>query len=140
MNKIENGVVEIYSTKEEVVISFYDWDSSCSVPFAKAIISPEEFSRALGRSTGKCIIELGRLSIVGKRMQHKTFEFKFQTENNNFLNFKTKKALAIKQVCDKCPKGWEPDCYFNSSDSFFYKENEEGKQELWAKTIIRRWV
>jgi len=74
--------------------------------------------------------EVNGLDRVGKKMEHKTFEFSLGKTGV----FRDKEA-AQKIVQKKCPKGWTPDDSFNSQNSFFDKDGER-----WARCIIRRWV
>jgi hypothetical protein len=45
------------------------------------------------------------------------------------------KEQAMELAKEHCPYGWTPDLYFNSQDSFFYKDKKR-----FARTTIRRWV
>jgi hypothetical protein len=74
-----------------------------------------------------CQFSVIGLEKIGKRHQHKTFEFPIPVGRN--------KIKAREIVSSICPEGWVPDKEFNSQDSFFIKDGE-----YWARTIIRRWV
>ena len=130
--------ISIYPTKENVVIEIFDWNSNTGAPFVKAVLTPGEFTQAIGRCMSKCTIVVGDLSIVGKKMIYKTFEFKLPDEAIKLLS-NEKEKIAKETIRVKCPKGWTPDMYFKSQDSFFIKRENDVKEQ-WAKTIIRKWV
>ena len=75
--------------------------------------------------------EVFNLECVGKKLEHKPFEFRMPDN----ISYKDRKEIAIAEAQKQCPEGWVPDTYFGSKDSFVIRNKEQ-----WAKTTIRRWV
>lgn len=93
-------------------------------------LSLENFAKCImGLAQVDCKINKTNLENFGKKMEHKTLEFKIPCSGSK------QKENAIKKVSEICPDGWEPDNYFNSQDSFFTKDGE-----CFARCTIRRWV
>lgn len=108
-------------------------DKNAITTFAEIVLNKEETCSALARhGYTPCEIEVRNLERIGRKHEHKTFEFEIPTLKIPYnLRENTIIALAKKH----CPNGWIPDLYFSSQDSFF---NKDGKS--WARTTIRRWI
>lgn len=101
--------------------------------FLELRISHADMMKAIQRSGDqKCKIKCRGLHQVGKKMEHKQFEFPFDRRK---IPFKELDEMASREAIRVCPEGWYPDLYFGSKNSFFTKDGTE-----WARTIIRRWV
>lgn len=129
--KIKDGRITILINEEKTRIEIRDHDAS--ITFVRIELNPMQLSQALSRlSFIKCDMEVVGIDRIGKKMEHKNFEFKLRDsdcfESNN-------KEVAAKKVFLACPEGWIPDAYFNSQNSIFWKD-----KETWARTTIRRWV
>ena len=117
-------------------------DELSHTQFVEARMSLTEFAEVItGFAHRPCVGEVRGLDRVGKRHEHKSFEFKVCEGDEIFKS--NLKELAVKEVEKVCPEGWVPDTSFSSQGSFFHKDfNRKGKgvREQWARTTIRRWV
>jgi len=113
--------------EEYIKISIRD-ENAC-VGFVEVNMGLANFAKAVTSLQVPCEIEVRGLEKVGKKHEHKTFEFKIADTIHD------RNENAIKEIKKICPKGWEPDLYFSSQNSFFYKDGE-----YFARTTIRRWV
>ena len=106
-------------------------DSLSSLEFVTVKMSCEDFAKAL-TGMGSCpgIGVVSGLDRVGKVHENDTITF-ILPQNTDFKN---KKEIASQMALEACPKGWEPDLYFASQNSFFMKDGRE-----WARCTIRRW-
>ena len=123
------GKMTLLCSKDGVELEIED-DLSHAV-ILRATISTEQFCAMLGRLA--CVdidIQIGELHKVGKKMEMDKLDFEMPKE----YPYHNKDA-AIKLAKKLCPKGWEPDLYFNSQSSFTSKDNK-----VIAHTTIRRWV
>lgn len=62
-------------------------------------------------------------------------KFKVWASTKYVGSWKTRKKAAADIADRVCPDGWIADHYFNSQNSFYYKDGQ-----TWARTTIRRWV
>lgn len=126
------GQLTILCDKNGVKIEMRDDDAR--VMFAEVLVTPENFTAALGRlAEVDCEIEVRGLDKVGKVHECERLEFEIPKELSGAtrgLGFNALKNRAYKA----CPDGWTPDIYFGSKGSFFEKD---GKQ--FARCTIRRW-
>ncbi len=125
-----NASITILGDKDKVIIEVQD--ENASTKFLEIRMSPESFVNAtMGRlALTRCTAEVSSLEKIGKKMEHKPFEFRMPI----FIG--ANRGLTTRaQVKLVSPIGWEPDLYFSNRDSFFTKDGEE-----WARTTIRRWV
>ncbi|MBW2632454.1 MAG: hypothetical protein JRC90_12005, partial [Deltaproteobacteria bacterium] len=81
-------------------------------------------------SSVECDIELYSTENAGKVLIIDKMEFKVDDEKYN-----TRADEAFKEAVKICPKGWKPDNYFNSQNSFFTKGDE-----TYARCTIRKYV
>jgi len=128
--KIKDARISISINKKRITIKLDDHNASTR--FAEIEMTPEQFAQALsGLYYTKCNIEIHHLNRIGKTMLHKEFKFKLPKG----LNYFDQDIQAEKIVKKICPKGWKPDLYFRSQNSFFEKNNK-----TWARTTIRKWI
>lgn len=96
-------------------------------------LTPEQLSMALSRScrtpVQSCLVDTS--GDIGKTHEYKTFQFELPKDTA----CSSRKECAIEEVKKQCPKGWVPDLFFSSQDSFLIIEDR-----LYARTTIRRWV
>jgi len=89
--------------------------------------SKETFTDVLGGLHGpEFEVEIRGMENWGKKLEVDTLIFEVSSRDKEEAN-----TIALQ----KCPKGWKPDNYYGSQNSFFYNEDK-----LFAKTTIRRWV
>ena len=108
-------------------------DVASSIRFADIHLNPKQTCQALSRlgETPCEKMEVYGLDVIGKKQEHKSFEFEVPYEYTTYS-----KREEVKRIAKlKCPKGWIPDMYFNSQNSFFKKNNK-----YYARTVMRRWV
>jgi len=132
--KLKSATITILFNRGGLEIQLEDRDASKR--FAVIKLTPEQVCTSFSQLVyTPCEIELHDLDKVGKKMEHKVFEFPMP---ENALTSYDKKT-AIKEVKRICPKGWTPDLHFSSRNSFFYKD-ERNLRKPYARTRIRRWV
>lgn len=127
------GKISIFIGKEQTTIEIYDDNASCMI--LEATLTPDQLSGALSRiSHTDCelVVLEGAFNKIGKTHENKTHEFKLP---KYLRSYKRDKDQLIAEVKRTCPKGWTPDNYFGSQDSFFKKDGED-----WARCTIRRWI
>jgi hypothetical protein len=125
--KIKDGRITILVSEEKTRIEIRDNDAS--VTFVRIELTPVQLSQALSRlAMTECDIDVHNLNAVGKKLEHKPFEFKVGKHRYN-------KLIVHGIAMEECPAGWEPDSGYSSKGSFFEKDGEQ-----WARTTIRRWV
>jgi hypothetical protein len=106
-------------------------DNTSSTTFAVATLSQEQTCQVLSRLCNTpCEIKVYNLDRVGKKMEHKYLEFPMPKHD-----YSNRHSKAIEGAKKYCPKDWEPDFYFGSQNSFYFKDGKE-----YARTTIRRWV
>lgn len=128
--KINNPSISILGNGDEIRISITDNDAS--ITFLEISITPKSFIRAIMErlSNSPCKATVYNLDKIGKKMEYKSLEFPMPIHG-----YYDREIVAEKEARRLCPEGWEPDIYFGSQNSFFYRE-----QRLWAQITIRRWV
>jgi hypothetical protein len=110
-------------------------DRAASIRFLDITIGHTGFVRALGSlAYVPCEGELRDLDRVGKRMEHKMFEFQMPDDwrrwNKDLARSEVGPALIAAGMED-----WTPDARFSSQNSFFDRDDKP-----MARTRIRRWV
>ncbi len=107
-------------------------DETSSLTFIRIKLNAEQTCQVMSRlaNTPCEKVEVYGLDKINKKMEHKQFEF----EIPNDLNYKNRKERCCEIVKGICPKGWEPDYYFESQTSFFSKNDKD-----YARCIIRKW-
>jgi len=109
-------------------------DRKSRTAFIRLKLNRKQTCQALSRLCTTCEMDIRGLDRVGKRHEHKVFEFKMPPSE-----YKTRKKIAVEEVKRVCPTGWIPDIGFSSQNSFFNKGKYEERDE-WARTTIRRYV
>lgn len=126
--RLEKGRITILFERQGMRIELIDNQSS--IMFAEIYLTSEEVTTAFSRiAYTPCLIKLYGLEKIGKKMEHKSFEFEIP---DVFMKLKENALQTIKKVC---PPGWIPDKEFNSQGSFFRKDEKQ-----FARCIIRRWI
>jgi hypothetical protein len=111
-------------------IELVDNDASCI--FAVVKLNAVQTCQALSRlGYTECSMEVFNLDQVGKKMEHKPFEFEIPQDSP----WKKGREIIAEIAKEKCPEGWKPDLSFSSQGSFFRKDDKQ-----YARTTIRRWV
>jgi len=110
-------------------------DSDARINFLRLEISLEKFAKALTGMAVDCEMTVHGLENVGKKIETDKIEFEMPNSQNAFLLEKEEKEVAREIAKKNTPEGWITDQYFDSKDSFFYRD---GKR--WARTTIIRWV
>jgi len=128
--ELSNAKISILVNDDRTTIDVKDSDAA--ITFLKIELTPEQLSQCLSRLVNvKCesaiVCDLDK---VGKKHTNKKLEFKMPSESM-YKDVDT----ATKLAKENCPDGWEPDLYFGSQESFFYKDGE-----LWAECTIRKWI
>ena len=124
-----NGKITILVGELGTTIELYDSDASTT--FAKVVLTPEQLSSALSRlAYTECDIEVFGLEKLGKRMEHKKFDFEVPKDID-----KKELAKLSQELIDKENGGWISDGYFSSQDSFFTRDDKR-----YARCIVRRWL
>jgi len=129
-----NITVAIRDHEKEVVIELRDF--LAGVPFVKVRMNSNDFLACLGRLAHVPVeIDVHNLAFIGKKLETKSWVFPMKEGVELWSNDRNEVAeeLAVRL----CPKGWTPDLYFGSQDSFYYDREEK---RLYAKTTLRRWV
>ena len=125
------GKISMYVSGEHTRIEIED--ANGHIRFLEIVLTPEQFSRALGREAYvDCELEVRGLEKVGKQHEHKTFEFELP-EGMSQYSRDDKELQKIAQ--SKLSDGWIADSYFSSQNTFFEVDGKE-----WARCSIRRWV
>ena len=108
-------------------------DKASSLRIAEITVQPKDFTAMLGRLA--CVPAQGSVLIsddIGKTME--VDEIAFPIDYSGYSH-EVKKEAAEKSAVQHCPKGWQPDLYFGSQNSFFVKDGQQ-----YARAVIRRWV
>lgn len=129
--ELKNGSITLLADRDRgVTIELTDQDAF--VRFVEVKMTAQQFVTAMSRMEDvPCLIECRLLDKLGKKMEHKPFEFLMP----KYDNYKDREAIAKEKVIEACPEGWEPDLYFGSQTSFFTRDERN-----YARTIIRKWV
>lgn len=128
-----NGKISILVNREYTTIELIDDDAS--ITFVQVKLTPEQLSAALSRiAYTNCDMELFGLERIGKKMEHKQFEFELPRKG---LSSKNDKELSeiVQKMLDESDEGWISDTHFSSQNTFFSKDGKD-----YARCTIRRWV
>jgi len=105
-------------------------DEDALIEFVQINVSLADFTEAVtGLAYTPCAFSVRGLDKVGKKREHRTFEFPLPDGSFNH------KKTACEVLPTVCPEGWTARDLFNSQDSFFQKDGK-----VWARTLIMRWV
>ena len=116
---------------QKIAISVEDKDAV--IGFLSLEISYEDFAAAItGMGMMPCEFEVRGLESVGKKREDIKLEFKVCSGD---IAFRERKDVAYKRAQEVAGPEWEASNYFDSQDSFFYKD-----KNLWARTTAYRWV
>lgn len=125
-----DGSFTIRFNKDGAKIMFHDSDAS--ITFAEIKVSPEDMLDAMGGlAYSPCEMKVYNLDKVGKKMEHKKFEFQIP-EN---LSYSNKSEVLAELAKTLVPEGWVADGHFSSQGSFFKIDEVQ-----YARCTIRRWV
>ncbi len=126
-----NCKITLLVDKQGARIELHDVPSGLT--FFRAEMTAEDFMAALGRLgyAGMEKAEIFNLEKIGKTLLIDKIEF----EMPEGVPHKELSKVAYQLALEQCPAGWEPDSYFNSRDSFFYKNEKQ-----WARATIRKYV
>ena len=129
--KLKNASISIFINKDHTNIELHD--ENAAVTFIRIELTPEQLSQALSRqSHTKCEMETCDLSVVGKKMEHKTIEFEIPMDCGYGED---RRKIAMEYAQKVCPEGWHSEDYFGSQNSFFFKDGKN-----YARCTIRRWI
>jgi hypothetical protein len=111
-------------------------DESSSIRFLEIYFDEKQTCQLLSRlSSVECDMEIVRVELIGKKMEIDRLEFEIPDnlpyDNRDEILY----VEAKRQLLKRAESGWIPDKYFNSQDSFFYKDNKK-----YARCTIRRWI
>lgn len=131
--KIKNPKITMLINRKYTEIEIIDSDANTTI--AKVKLTPEQLSAILSREGYvDCECTTGELSRIGKKHEHKQFEFEIidsEVKNNeSLLLLACNEALSQQGMAE-----WIPDKYFRSHGSFFTKDGKD-----YARATIRRWV
>lgn len=110
-------------------------DDEANINFVRIELTNDQLVSALSRlgNTPCERVEVVGLNKVGKKMEHKILEF--EIPDRYIGKWKTDQSLLERLANNACSKGWKPDHYYNSQETFF---NKNGKN--YCKVTIRRYV
>lgn len=127
------GKITFLINRESTAIEIRDEKSGCII--VKVELTPDQLSSALSRLVyTDCLLDVseGSFEKIGKQHECKNHEFKLP---DNLKGYDTNMDKLHTEAKRTCPKGWAPENYFRSQNSFFNKDGER-----WARCTIRRWV
>jgi hypothetical protein len=133
------GKITILINQDETMIEIRDELSS--ITFLKITLTPEQLSSALSRlAMTSCKFETRGLELVGKKMEHKSFEFEIPTYitekyNINYNMPEEELQKYAQKLLDEEGEGYIAESYFQSQGSFFSKNGIQ-----YARVIARRWI
>jgi len=128
-----NGKITILVNREQTTIELMDEDANTT--FVRVVLTPDQLSSALSRlAYTDCEMDLFGLDRVGKKMEHKQFEFELPRKNMSSRDSEELSVIA-QTILDNNNEGWITDTYFGSQDTFFTKNDKP-----YARCTIRRWV
>lgn len=124
-----DGKITILIHQDKTIIEVADKNSA--VQFLEVEMTPVEFQQALSRLAHvPCKLTVKNLSVVGKKMEHKRFEYEIPE------GIKQSDNKALQEHCQSLlTDGWKDGGYYGSKDSFFTKNGKK-----YASAIVRRWV
>ena len=106
-------------------------DSAACVKFVEIILTPSQFTSLLGRLANvDCKATIRGLDKVGMVRISKPLIFETEWTRD--------RQQVEKMAVEKADKGWTPNLYFNSQDSFFTKIGEN--EQVYARTHQFKWV
>lgn len=121
--------ITISATYDDLIkVSVYDKNASAT--FIEMELTREQFINATMNRLAYTEVKnayVTDLDKIGKRLEHKPFEFRISKYGD--------KGRARERVKKCCPPGYTPDLEFSSQNSFFDKDGVP-----YARTTIRRWV
>lgn len=131
--KLQNASITFLATQEGTTIKIRDNDAS--ITFAEIILTNDHLASMLSRlSNTPCEVQVFELNKVGKHHECRDFIFEMPA-----IAHGKAKEIAIERCKSKMEieglTEWEPDDYFGSQNSFFFKGGIS-----YARTTIRRWV
>ena len=107
--KLREGKITLLFDDDGLSIELIDGLSTTH--FAKVRLNPEQTVKALARlGYCPCEIEVGGLDRVGKKLEHKKFEFEIPKAGEYYLD----KDEAARLAKELCPSGWRPGRCFPS--------------------------
>jgi len=117
--KIE-GRINILGSEDGVSIEIFD--HKAVIKLCEIVLSAEEFcAAALGRmSRLECEVEVPAPELIGKERESKVVSFVLPEQSVWKEKYGTYDRCEVAKHTGfvMCPKGWTPDLYFNSRDSF----------------------
>lgn len=126
--ELKDAGVTILAGEDKVTIEIRDREAATT--FLKVTLTPVQFCQVLSRlSNTDCKAEVFGLDRIGKKMEHKEFEFEMPD-----AKWEERSEVAAETALRLCPDGWIPSSYFGSQDSFFKRDGKN-----MARTTIRRW-
>jgi hypothetical protein len=106
-------------------------DANARTTFVKLNVKNSDVTKLMSRQAMiPCSLEIRDLKCVGKIHKCKKFDFEIPEK----LSIRENREKLIKYSEKFIPKGWIPDGYYNSQDSFY---TENGKH--FARVVIRKW-
>jgi len=132
MQKI-NAQISLLFNREGLHLQVFDNDAN--VQFLEIYLNQDQTCDALSRlARTKCMkCEVNHLDKVGLVREMEKLEFEIPSDS--YLENRNRHNTACEIAKKVCPKGWTPELYFDSQDSFFFKDNK-----TFAKTSRYRWV
>lgn len=128
--KITTRVTFLVNKDNRTSLVIEDDDAVCR--FLEMEITNDQLVALLSRQAYiKIEAKVDNLDIVGKKREHKKFEFEIP-EN---VRWYTDKSTVVEIGKKLCPEGWTMREHFNSQDSHFTKDGK-----TYARTSIMRWV
>lgn len=130
MNALKiNAQITLLFDRGGLNLRLRDYDSK--IVFLDLQLTQEQTCEALARlsETPVAECEVRGLDKLGKKMEHRTIEFKMPKKKPY------DKDAAAAEAAKHTPEGWESDNYFGSQGSFFMIDREP-----WARCTIRRWL
>jgi hypothetical protein len=132
--KTLEGAISIIINEDETRIEIKDRRSN--ITFAKVKLTPKQLSLALSRMMYvDCEIQTHGLKNVGKKHVWQKWEFKIPEDLLASRYHSDFEEQLNSYAYEKCPRGWVPDNYYGSKESFFVRDGED-----WARVTVRKWV
>lgn len=123
-----NTKIDILFNNNGLTINIYDVASG--LPIAEIELDSTQTLEALSRQSHTyCNMKTYNLDKIGKKLNIAYLYCKLPT--NVFRDVE----MAVQEVVNNCPEGWEPDLFFNSQDSFM----NDSKGNRWCVSIIRKY-
>lgn len=136
MKKLPMQLTMLFSDRK-LSIEIYDVKSACLIVDIE--VPPKQVMQLFSRLSNVNIeAEVYNLDKIGKNHEVRTMSFPMPDEaleSQNRYNRSNLKKIAIKEIKNHIPEGWEASNYYGSQDSFRIQNNE-----MIAKTTIHRWV